>query len=122
MSSPATANRRLAPNPSASSPLIPNSTLHRRSPLAAAQRSWITLLEKQLLFEIRHVAVVSESEEVRQLYASIHPDPAASPKIPILIDGPTKLIESLVVMEYLASQYADSGTQVLPASAAATAM
>lgn len=55
-----------------------------------------------------------------ELYASIHPDPAAAAKVPILIDGDTQLIESQLVVEYLDAQYS-SGTQLVPSDPATAA-
>ncbi|EFN54900.1 hypothetical protein CHLNCDRAFT_135021 [Chlorella variabilis] len=81
-----------------------------------AQRSWITLLEKGLPFEIRLVDLNDKDEEFVKRYHSINPDQAAPAKVPILIepDG-TQLIESLVICEYLEQRYPQ--VPLLPADA-----
>ncbi|GAB4819327.1 hypothetical protein N2152v2_006373 [Parachlorella kessleri] len=86
-----------------------------------AQRSWITLLEKKLPFEISQVDLNNKSQEFQDLYASINPDPAASAKVPILIDGDTKLIESAIVVEYLVDKYRGQGEELLPTDPATAA-
>lgn len=55
------------------------------------------------------------------MYASIHPDPEAPAKVPIFLDGDTHLIESIVVVEYLAQKYRNQGTDLLPTDPADTA-
>lgn len=84
-----------------------------------AQRSWVALLEKGLPFEIRKVDLNNKDAEFVETYHSIYPDPEAPAKVPILIDGDTKLVESMVIVEYLESQYPDK--PLLPDDAAAAA-
>lgn len=84
-----------------------------------AQRSWIALLEKGLPFEIRKVDLANKDAEFVEMYHSINPDPEAPAKVPILIDGDTKLIESNIIVEYLEAQYPEP--PLLPADAAAAA-
>lgn len=76
------------------------------------------MLEKQLPFTIREVDLKNKDEEFKKVYASLHPDPEAPAKVPILYDGDTKLIESIVVVEYLASKYRSHGNDILPADEA----
>ena len=63
----------------------------------------------------------NKSQEFQDLYASINPDPAASAKVPILIDGDAKLIESAIVVEYLVDKYRGQGEELLPTDPAAAA-
>ena len=74
----------------------------------------MTLVEKNIPFELRNVDLNNKSEEFQQVYKSISPDPDAPAKVPILLDGPTHLIESLVVVEYLATKYRDVGIDLMP--------
>jgi glutathione S-transferase len=62
-----------------------------------------------------------QSKEFQELYASINPDPSAPAKVPILVDGDVKIIESAIVCEYLASKYADQGEQLMPSDPVAAA-
>jgi glutathione S-transferase len=71
-------------------------------------------MEKGLPFELRQVDLANKSAEFQALYTSISPDPAASAKVPILIDGDTKLIESSIIVEYLDAKYREEGTDLLP--------
>lgn len=57
---------------------------------------------------------MNKDDEFVQLYRSISPDPASAAKVPILIDGDVKLIESQVVVEYLATKYESDGTNLIP--------
>ncbi|KAL4452008.1 hypothetical protein ABPG75_007670 [Micractinium tetrahymenae] len=84
-----------------------------------AQRSWVTLLEKGLPFEIRKVDLTNKDAEFVETYRSIYPDPEAPAKVPILIDGNTKLVESMVIVDYLEQKYPEP--PLLPADAAAAA-
>ncbi|KAL4443358.1 hypothetical protein ABPG75_011095 [Micractinium tetrahymenae] len=85
-----------------------------------SQRCRITLLEKGLPFEMREVDLSNKDAEFVKTYRSIYPDPEAPAKVPILIDGPdTKLVESLIIVEYLNQQYPEP--PLLPANAAAAA-
>lgn len=79
-----------------------------------AHRAWLALLEKQLPFEYRKVNLQDKPEDFKALYASINPDPDASAKVPIIIDGDKKVIESLIIPEYLDAKYPASGTKLLP--------
>lgn len=85
---------------------------------SAAQRSWLTLVEKNLPFELRKVDLNNKSEDFQQVYKTISPDPSAPAKVPILLDGSTHLIESQIIVEYLASKYRDHGTDILPSDPA----
>lgn len=79
-----------------------------------AQRTWITLLEKQLNFQHKIVDLKNKPKHFTELYATIHPDPAAPAKVPIIIDGPDKLIESNLVSEYLDRKYGDASSKLFP--------
>ncbi|DBA86483.1 hypothetical protein WJX79_005726 [Trebouxia sp. C0005] len=79
-----------------------------------AQRAWITLIEKKLNFEQKIVDLQNKPKHFKELYASIHPDPTAPAKVPIIIDGDNQLIESNVVSEYLDVQYRSSGVKLFP--------
>ena len=50
-----------------------------------AQRAWITLLEKKLNFNQKIVDLKNKPKHFVDLYASIHPDPTAPAKVPIII-------------------------------------
>ena len=50
-----------------------------------AQRAWITLVEKRLNFEHKIVDLQNKPKHFKDLYASIHPDPTAPAKVPIII-------------------------------------
>jgi len=50
-----------------------------------AQRAWITLIEKKLNFEQKIVDLQNKPKHFKELYASIHPDPTAPAKVPIII-------------------------------------
>jgi glutathione S-transferase len=50
-----------------------------------AQRAWITLIEKKLKFEQKIVDLQNKPKHFKELYASIHPDPTAPAKVPIII-------------------------------------
>ncbi|KAL6785484.1 hypothetical protein ACKKBG_A00445 [Auxenochlorella protothecoides x Auxenochlorella symbiontica] len=85
-----------------------------------AQRSWITLLEKNLSFDIKEVDLENKSDEFKAKYASLHPGPDAPAKVPILDDADgTALFESLVVAYYLNDKYPEPA--LLPSEAAAKA-
>lgn len=79
-----------------------------------AQRAWITLIEKKLNFEQKIVDLQNKPKHFKELYASIHPDPTAPAKVPIIIDGDNQLIESNVVSEYLDVQYRSTGVKLFP--------
>jgi glutathione S-transferase len=78
----------------------------------------MTLLEKDIPYELRKVDLENKSEDFQQMYKTISPDPTAAAKVPILIDGPTHLIESQIIVDYLATKYQDQGTDILPADPA----
>lgn len=56
----------------------------------------------------------NKSAEFEAFYHSVHPDPTAPAKVPVLQDGEFSLIESLPIAEYLEHKYKSSGTQLLP--------
>jgi glutathione S-transferase len=87
-------------------------------PITAAQRSWMTLVEKNIPFELRKVDLNNKSEDFVAVYQTISPDPDAPAKVPILLDGDTHLIESQIIVEYLATKYREIGTDILPADPA----
>lgn len=60
-------------------------TLCDRRRSSFAQRAWITLREKNLNFEHKIVDLKEKPKHFKDLYASIHPDPAAPAKVPIII-------------------------------------
>lgn len=71
-------------------------------------------MEKRLNFEHKIVDLQNKPKHFKDLYASIHPDPTAAAKVPIIIDGDNQLIESNVVSEYLDAQYKSTGTKLFP--------
>ncbi|KAL4424504.1 hypothetical protein ABPG77_006813 [Micractinium sp. CCAP 211/92] len=99
---------------------MPSTLIHFDSTTCPyAQRSWVALLEKGLPFEIRKVDLSNKDAEFVETYRSINPDPEAPAKVPILIDGDTKLVESMVIVDYLEQKYPEPA--LLPADAAAAA-
>jgi len=60
-----------------------------------AQRAWITLIEKKLNFEQKIVDLQNKSKHFKELYASIHPDPTAPAKVPIIIGESASASRSL---------------------------
>lgn len=84
-----------------------------------AQRAWIALVEKDLPFDHKIVSLQDKPKDFTDLYAEINPDSAASAKVPILVDEDgTRVIESMVVVEYLDDKYPEQGQRLLPQAAA----
>lgn len=93
-----------------------------------AQRAWLALLEKDVEFEHKIVDLQNKPEDFVALYASLHPDPTARAKVPILehctdlspsssSSSPynVQLIESSVCAEYIAEAFPNSqGSPLLP--------
>ena len=63
---------------------------------------------------MRLVDLTNKSEDFQAMYKTISPNPDAPAKVPILVDGATKLIESQIVVEYLATKYRSAGVDLLP--------
>jgi glutathione S-transferase len=70
------------------SPISPNS-----------RRVWITLLEKELEFEL--VEIKLDGEQFKPDFSAISP----FHKIPVLVDDDLKIIESLAILDYLEAKY-----------------
>jgi len=70
-----------------------------------AQRARVALAEKGAAFELRLVRPSARPAEFMQLWQAASPDPAAAPKVPLLVharDGQQHvLVESAHVVEYL---------------------
>ena len=63
------------------------------------QRVWLALLEKQVKFEHKIVDLQEKPADFTALYSTLHPDPEARAKVPILEHGKEiKLIESMVCL------------------------
>ena len=58
--------------------------------------------------------LANKSQEFEDLYHTISPDASSAAKVPILIDGDVNLIESQIIVEYLASKYLYEGENLLP--------
>jgi len=96
-----------------------------------AQRAWLALLEKDVEFEHKIVDLQNKPDDFVALYASLHPEPTARAKVPILEHCTTdsspsslpsssspynvQLIESSVCAEYIAEAFPNSqGSALLP--------
>ena len=64
-----------------------------------ARRVWLTLLEKQLSFE--PVVLNLTGDQLTPEYLAINP----FHHIPVLIDDPLRLVESLAILDYLEAKY-----------------
>lgn len=84
-------------------PLSPNS-----------RRVWITLLEKELPFELVEVNLTG-GDQFQPDFLAMNP----FHHIPVLVDGETTLIESFAILDYLEAQYPTP--PLLPAEPAAIA-
>lgn len=84
-------------------PLSPNS-----------RRVWITLLEKELPFELVEVNLTG-GDQFQPDFLAMNP----FHHIPVLVDGETTLIESFAILDYLEAQYPTP--PLLPAQPAAIA-
>lgn len=71
---------------------------HPLSPLA--RRVWLTLLEKNIEFE-PIVVNLDRGEQLKPEFLAINP----FRKVPAIVDGDFKLIESMAIMEYLEAKY-----------------
>ncbi len=70
------------------SPISPNS-----------RRVWITLLEKEIEFEL--VEIKLDGEQLKPEFLAINP----FHQIPVLVDDDFKIIESLAILDYLEAKY-----------------
>ncbi|KAI7842579.1 hypothetical protein COHA_003683 [Chlorella ohadii] len=86
-----------------------------------AQRSWVALIEKGLDFEIRKVDLQNKDAEFVSTYHSINPNEEAPAKVPILLDGDVRLVESGVIVDYLNKRYPEPPLEPADAAAAAKA-
>jgi glutathione S-transferase len=87
-----------------------------------AQRAWIALLMKEVPFTVRVCDLENKDAVFKAKYASLNPLPGAPAKVPILEDADgAALIESGVIVEYLAARYRGQGVELVPADAAAAA-
>ena len=53
-------------------------------------------------------------QDFQDLYHTVHADPSARAKVPILQDDGFTLIESALTVEYLDSKYSSAGTRLYP--------
>ena len=73
-----------------------------------AHRAWLTLLEKKVNFTTIPVPLNNKPQWYKDLYASVHPDPLARAKVPIIEIGKPNdaeyqiLVESDVVARFVA--------------------
>ena len=100
----------------------------RAAPGPWAHRAWLCLLEKGLPFEEEIVDLADKPEHFKEKYASLSPVPTARAKVPILEvgaegeEGYFALIESEVVARFIAREWAERGTQLIPPSPADEAL
>lgn len=81
----------------------------------------LALVEKQLPFREIKVAPGARPEEFSELYHSIVPDRAARERVPLLLDGPQRLVDAGVIVAFLAEAHAGSGAPLVPANPYAAA-
>mmetsp|Transcript_20125 Transcript_20125/g.25710 ORF Transcript_20125/g.25710 Transcript_20125/m.25710 type:complete len:328 (-) Transcript_20125:398-1381(-) len=97
-----------------------NQTFNKASTCPWAHRAEIALVAKQIPFELRIADLSKKSEEFKEVYRSISPDPSARAKVPILeiLDDEGKvnmrILESEVVTKFVASTWKDRGTDLIP--------
>jgi glutathione S-transferase len=82
-----------------------------------AQRAWICANEKQVDAEVTVVDLMNKPSDFLELYSSISADVTTSAKVPILVDGNFRLIESSIIASYLEDAYPESGASLAPQSA-----
>ncbi|EIE18169.1 glutathione S-transferase [Coccomyxa subellipsoidea C-169] len=70
-----------------------------------AQRAWIALEELGLAYTTTLIDATNKAEDFKVLYASIVQNTEDPAKVPTIVDGDTKLTESLVIVEYLDAKY-----------------
>ena len=93
-----------------------------------AHRAWLCLLEKGLPFEEEIVDLADKPEHFKEKYAELSPVPTARAKVPILEvgaegeEGYFALIESEVVARFIAREWPEHGTQLIPPSPADEAL
>jgi glutathione S-transferase len=78
-----------------------------------AQRVWLALEEKGLEYETVRVDLANRTQEFTDLYRSVSLDDHLG-KVPVLIDGDKKLIESSPIVEYLDHRFPSQGQRLLP--------
>lgn len=86
-----------------------------------SQSTMIALLEKQVPFQRVQVDMASKPAEFKELYHAVIPLKDVKERVPLLLDGPTHLAESLVINEYLEAKYKSQGARLMPDDAAAQA-
>ncbi|KAI8477194.1 MAG: hypothetical protein J3K34DRAFT_398604 [Monoraphidium minutum] len=86
-----------------------------------SQSTMIALLEKQVPFQRIQLDMASKPQEFRDLYHAVIPLKDVKERVPLLLDGPTHLAESLVINEYLEARYKNQGARLMPDDAAAQA-
>eukprot|EP00879_Flechtneria_rotunda_P011732 GHRR01012253.1.p1 GENE.GHRR01012253.1~~GHRR01012253.1.p1 ORF type:complete len:264 (+),score=87.09 GHRR01012253.1:401-1192(+) len=74
----------------------------------------MALLEKKVPFKEVKVDLSSKPTEFKELYHSIIPDKDVRERVPVLVNGTNRLVDSTTIVEYLAACYADSGTPLTP--------
>jgi glutathione S-transferase len=79
-----------------------------------SQSTIMTLLEKRLAFKEEKVDLSTRDGDFLELYHSIIPDLSVRERVPVMVNGHTRLCDSLIINEYLARRFAGSGTPLIP--------
>ncbi|MEO1592160.1 MAG: glutathione S-transferase family protein [Cyanobacteria bacterium J06632_22] len=73
--------------------------LYYARPSAYARPVWLALLEKQLPFEL--IPVDLSGEQFQPEFLAVNP----FGRVPVLVDGDHRVVESLAILDYLEAQY-----------------
>lgn len=68
-----------------------------------------------LLHTYTQVDMSKKPTEFKELYHSIIPDTDVRERVPVLVNGTNRLVDSTTIVEYLAAAYPESGTPLTPA-------
>jgi glutathione S-transferase len=74
----------------------------------------MALLEKKIPFREVKVDLSKKPVDFKELYHSIIPDRDVRERVPVLVNGTNRLVDSTIIVEYLAAAYPDSGTPLSP--------
>ncbi|KAF6251488.1 hypothetical protein COO60DRAFT_611407 [Scenedesmus sp. NREL 46B-D3] len=77
----------------------------------------MALLEKKVPFREVKVNLGAKPQDFVELYHSIIPDKDERERVPVLLNGTNRLVDSTTIVEYLAAAYPDSGTALMPPDA-----